>query len=79
MVASKHEAKTVAEPVNQSEAGVPSQSIRIRRLSEAKSDSCIGIGPEFVDVRAIGLEPARVALAQLALAERPALPIGVPG
>jgi hypothetical protein len=32
-----------------------------------------------VDVRAIRLEPVRVSLAQLALPERPALAIGVPG
>jgi hypothetical protein len=41
--------------------------------------SGIGSVPHVVDVWAIGLEPVRVSIAQLALLQRPALAIGVPG
>jgi hypothetical protein len=41
--------------------------------------SGIGCASQIVDVRAIRLEPVRVSIAQLALPQRPAVAIGVPG
>ena len=58
---------------------VPSDARAPTILEPATVFSGIGIAPEVMDVRAVGFEPARVSLAELALPERTALAIGVLG